>query len=204
MDNKDETQESLPVEENFENSQDPKEKETIDPEVLKKENKELKDQLMRSLADYQNLSKRVQKERREWILYGAEPALKAVAPAFENFYYALGSEEKSLNLLENSDSEQPKSLIEEKKRALRLFQSIYQNFFNCLTQLGFSEIKPKLGGEFDPSLHEAITSVESEYPPGKICQVYRPGMLLNKRVIKPAQVTLSKDQENEKACQTNN
>ena len=154
-------------------------------EALKKENKELKEQLVRSLADYQNLTKRVQRERKELSLYAAEPVVRSIAPTLENFYYALSSAEKILS--------------EQKAEVLNSFQVIYHSFFKSLEQIGILEIKPSPGEEFDPNLHEAIASVKSEqeYPANSIEQVLRPGILLHKKVIKLAQVTVSKGSEKE-------
>jgi molecular chaperone GrpE len=69
---------------------------------------------------------------------------------------------------------------------------VRQQFLSTLESLGVTRIDP-LGQPFDPSLHEAVTSLAATdaAPAGTIAGVIRPGYLIGDEVLRPAQVAVA-------------
>jgi len=63
---------------------------------------------------------------------------------------------------------------------------------DALKKHGLERIVISVGALFDPALHEAIASAESESPPGTVVEEVERGYLLNGRVIRPARVKVAK------------
>lgn len=135
---------------------------------------QLEDQLRRSMADYQNLLRRTQQEREQMRLYAAEPALLALIPTLDNFYYAL----KSF------------SVMAETEQIINSVKMIWNGLLASLEGIGFKCIDP-VGQTFDPTSHEAVTQLPSDAPEGTIVEVFRPGYALRDKVLKPAQVAVA-------------
>ena|SRR3989338_8815249 len=63
---------------------------------------------------------------------------------------------------------------------------------DVLRKRGLERIMISVGQKFDPTLHEAISEVESDQPAGTIVEEVERGYLLNGRVIRPVRVKISK------------
>jgi len=63
---------------------------------------------------------------------------------------------------------------------------------DVLKKRGLLEIVVKTGDEFDPSNHESLGEIESEYAEGKIAEVVQRGYMLRDKVLRPVRVRLSK------------
>ena len=69
---------------------------------------------------------------------------------------------------------------------------IYRKLVSILESEGVVRMDPQ-GKEFDPNLHEAITSEENdEYESGQIIEVLQPGYMLGDRVLRPAMVRVAR------------
>ncbi|MDJ0625030.1 MAG: nucleotide exchange factor GrpE [Candidatus Caenarcaniphilales bacterium] len=144
-------------------------------EGLENKVKDLEGQLKRSIADYQNLLRRSQQEREQLRKYAVEPALMAIIPCLDNFYFAL----KSFN--EESSSEQ----------LLESLKMLWTSLLGSLSQIGVKTID-STGISFDPLTQEAVNQVpNNEVPEGTVVEVFRIGYKLNDRVIRPSQVSVS-------------
>lgn len=142
--------------------------EKIDPR-----HKELEDQLKRALADYQNLERRVEEERR--LLSTLSSAILI---------------EKFLPVLDNLESAQT-------HLADQGLEMVIKQFKDILASEGVSEIQAD-GQQFDPKLHEA-TEVQEGENDNMIVKVERKGYKLNDKVIRPAQVIVERKQVNHQA-----
>ena len=149
-------------------------KKTKQPTHQKQEKtQELENQLKRALADYQNLERRVEEERR--LLSSLSSAILI---------------EKFLPVLDNLESAQSHL----KDQGLDL---VIKQFEGILEQEGVTQIKA--GGEqFDPSLHEAVEVTEGENN-GRIVKVIAKGYKLNDKVLKPAKVVVERTQSEKPA-----
>lgn len=149
-------------------------------EIIKKleeENKDLQDKFTRALADYQNLQKRVQAERADMAKFGSQRLIEALIPTLDNFSYAWKAD--------NTEEKDYKKFHES-------IQLIYKNLIQSLEAQGIKVIAPNKGDEVNVQEHEAIMELESEIENGKIAEILSPGYKLHDRVIKVAQVAVSK------------
>lgn len=63
---------------------------------------------------------------------------------------------------------------------------------DVLKKKGLERVMVSVGREFDPALHEAIASVDSELPSGTIVDEVERGYLLHGKLLRPARVVVSK------------
>ncbi len=128
----------------------------------------IKNQLKRALADYSNLQKRFEEEKKYIIKYAnANLLLKLVS--------VLDSLEEAKKHLQNEG----------------LDLSI-KKYKETLHTEGINEIDSE-GKKFDPNFHEAVEVVEGKED-GKIVEVLQKGYTLDDKVLRPAKVKVSKNQ----------
>ena len=132
---------------------------------LKKNLEELENQLKRSLADYQNLEKRVEENRVEWIKMANKQLLLRLLPGID-----------ALILAEKHTKDEGITLSIKK-------------ILDILEDEGVKKIETK-GLDFDPKLMECVCAVEGEE--GKVIEELKPGYLLHENLLRAAQVTVGK------------
>ncbi len=133
---------------------------------------QLEEQVKRALADYQNLERRIEEERK--ILSQLSCAILI---------------EKFLPILDNLENAQ-KHLNDQG------LEMVIRQFKDVLSQEGVEEI-PTEGSHFDPKFHEAIEVTEGPNE-GRIVKVARKGYKINNKVIRPAQVTVARQKAERK------
>ena len=146
-----------------------------------------KNEYYRAYADMQNLRKNVEKDHREALKYRAEGFIDNLLPVLDGFHLALNAEVKS----------------EEMKNFLVGFQFIYRNLVNVLEQEGVSEVSPKVGDKFDPTVMPALETVYDEGEPNRVLKVNLQGYKLHEHLIRPAIVVVSTDQKDENKDENN-
>ncbi|MDD4154632.1 MAG: nucleotide exchange factor GrpE [Bacilli bacterium] len=135
-----------------------------------------KNEYFRAYADTQNLRKSVERELSEGLKYRAEGFVGDLLPVLDGFYFALAMEPANPEL----------------KNYLIGFQYIYQNILSVLEKEGVKEIAPKEGEAFDVKTMHAVEAQETEGPPNKIVKVLNKGYKLKDRLVRPANVIVSK------------
>ena len=151
-----------------------------DTEKLKAEREEYLAGWQRALADLQNFKKQVEKEKEFIIKLSNVSLLADILPIYNSLKKAAGS--------------LPGDLKENSWAAGIL--AIKKQFDDLLQSQKISEIKTA-GEKFDPNFHEAITNEESELPENEIIEEIEPGYLLEKKVLIPAKVRVSKGKRSE-------
>ena len=137
---------------------------------------QLKDQLLRLQADFENFRKRVQRDRVESQQQAAAQLIGALLPALDHF---------QLGLKNAQIHAQDASIVTG-------FQMIYTQLLEAFTQAGLTPL-PVEGQPFDPNLHEAVTSLASEeHPEGTVITELRRGYMLGGKLLRPAQVIVSR------------
>lgn len=133
------------------------------------------------LADTQNLRKSLEKDHQEALRYRSEGFLENLLPALDSFYIALEATPQNA----------------EAKNYQQGFSYIYNQLQGALLDEGVSEIVPKVGDHFDPSLMHAVDTKDGPED-GLVVQVYSKGYKLHERLIRPVMVAVSKktDQKN--------
>ena len=144
--------------------------------ALTAERDKLKDQLLRTLADFDNYRKRSRRDEQESARRGREDLLRELLPVFDNL------ERASLYAKTGGDA---KAIADGVGMVLRLFE-------DTLTRVGGKRLK-SVGQPFDPNVHEAIQQVDSaEHAAGLVAQELVAGYQLGERLLRPAMVAVSK------------
>lgn len=134
------------------------------------------DLYLRSQAEMENMKKRFRREKEDWFKYSNETLIKEILPIMDNLERAVSHS--------TSETALP-SLKEGIELTLRSLKS-------ALSKSGIEEVKAE-GELFDPGLHEAVFQIDDDHAEsGKVVKEIQKGYLLNKRLIRPAMVTVSK------------
>ena len=155
------------------------EAEEVDPiEALKNEVTDLKDRLMRSLADQENLRKRGERDRRDAETYGGQKLAKDLLSVSDNM-------KRALETVNDEQREANKALIE----GIELTQ---RELLSAFAKHKIVPVSPEIGQKFDPNMHQAM--FEAPFPDvkaGHILQVMAEGYMIGDRLLRPAQVGVS-------------
>jgi molecular chaperone GrpE len=151
--------------------------------VLELEQKivDLKDQLMRSLADGENLRKRTQKDIEHAKKYSHISFIKELVSSVDNLQRAL-----------QSIPEDTSSLPEPIKNLIIGLEIVEKEVISTLEKHNVKQINP-LGEKFDYNFHQAMFEVvTNESDPGTVVEVSQKGYLLYDRLVRPAMVGIAK------------
>ena len=175
----------------------PKDKEEIKEKKSKEEKKikELEEQLekakadvdhwknefYRAYADTKNLRNNLEKEHSDIIKYRAMGFIEDLLPVLDSFHMALANEPSSQEL----------------KNYLVGFQFVYRNLVNVLENEGVKEISPNIGDKFSDKTMNAVDVTEQEGEENLVTRVYAKGYELHGRLIRPANVSVSKNKKSE-------
>lgn len=150
--------------------------EAKDTEALELKIKELQDQYLRTHADFENVKKRLEKEKAQALEYANQNILKDILPVADTLEKAL----QSAKTLENGE------------KIAEGIELTLSNFHKILGKYGVELIG--LDSGFDPNLHDAIMQVKNpEKEDGQIEQVLQQGYKYKERVLRPAMVSLVKN-----------
>lgn len=142
----------------------------------KEPSKQLKDQLLRLAADFENYKKNQEKHRGELMTMANHALILKIAPVLDNFRRAF----KQL----------PKDL--EQNEWVVGFKQIEKQLEEILREEGVEKI-PAEGAQFDPALHEALTHEDHpKLPAGQIIEELESGYKMGEKILKPAKVRVSR------------
>jgi len=153
-----------------------------DPEVraaeleeLKRQLSEKQDRLLRALAEVDNVKRRTQRERDEYVRYANESLIRELLPVIDNFDRALEAARAT----------------GEAAKVVEGVTLIQRELLKVLERAGVTRY-PALGERFDPNRHEATgRTVSASQPPDTVAVELAPGYMLNGRVLRPAQVVVA-------------
>jgi molecular chaperone GrpE len=160
--------------------------EVPDPAVvlqnLRLENAELKDKLLRTLAEMENLRRRTEREIAEAKTYGVASFARDMLTVADNLRRAL--QNVAAGAREKADDAW-KSLAEG-------IEVTERDFLSRLTKYGVRKLEP-LGAKFDPHLHEALFEMPDDTTPnGTVVHIIEDGYVIGDRVLRPAKVGVSR------------
>jgi molecular chaperone GrpE len=150
--------------------------EETDPlEAANEQISQLKDQLLRSIAEFDNYRKRTLKERAELILNGGEKVLTAILPVVDDMERAIenGAKTDDPNILRDG------------------MNLIYHKLMKVLEAQGVSTIDTE-DADFNTDIHEAVAMVPGmgDDKKGKVIDCLQKGYKLNDKVIRHAKVAV--------------
>jgi len=143
--------------------------------TLQKEKDELREQLLRKVADFENFRKRSIDEKKEIIDYANEKLLARFIEILDNI---------------NSATEAGKNTndIDSMNKGLEM---IFNKTRKMFEDAGVKKMDNLEGKQFDVNYHEALMMINSDLPEGTIVQVVQPGYLFNDKVLRFAKVVTS-------------
>ncbi len=145
---------------------------------------ELREQLMRALAETENIRKRAQRDVEEANKFAVSGFARHLVSVLENLQRASESIPQELSAA-NPDVKNLKDGVD---MTLRELLSVFEKF-------GITRIDP-LGKKFDHNYHQAMTQIEDNtVEPGTVLQVMQAGYLIHDRLLQPALVAVSKKGE---------
>lgn len=136
----------------------------------------LKDQLLRTAADFDNFRKRSRRDAEEAERRGREEAVREVLPIVDNLERAVSA----------SESAKDAAAVAEGVRM------VLKQFDDVASRLGLERIAA-VGQRFDPNIHDAVQQMETaEHPPGTIVAEVVPGYRLGDRLLRAALVVVAR------------
>ena len=154
---------------------------TTETEVLTESERailELKDQLLRALAENENTRKRGQKDKEDALKFGVSNMARDMIGVADNLRRAI-----------ENKSENPADFAEALFSGVDL---ILKDLEGILGRHGVQRIDAT-GQQFDPHFHQAVFELETdEHTPGTVVQVMQDGYKIQDRLLRPAMVSVAK------------
>ncbi|MEM9047686.1 MAG: nucleotide exchange factor GrpE [Pseudomonadota bacterium] len=149
----------------------------VDAEILSltTERDELRDRLLRALADAENTRKRAERDRKDAEAFGGAKLARDLLSVHDNLA-------RALDTVEETHREAMPAFIEGVELTLR-------ELLSAFAKHKIEEVKPELGDKFDPNMHQAM--FEAPVPgaePGSVIQVINEGFSISGRLLRAAQV----------------
>jgi molecular chaperone GrpE len=149
-------------------------------EKLSKKVKELEERYLRANADFENIKKRMEKEKNQAVSYAHEQFARDLLAVIDSL--ELGAD--SLKNKESIDEEMIKKMKEGIDLTIEQFKKVFEKH-------GI-ELIDTTGG-FNPHFHEAVMQIESEdHKEGEIVQLLQKGYKIKDRILRPAMVSIAK------------
>lgn len=154
--------------------------------ALQKENEELKDKVLRAVAEAENTRRRAMREKEDAQRYGAQKFGSDMVQVSDNLRRAIAALKPEDR---DASPETVKSLIDGVEATERQLLAAFERH-------GIKEITPKPGDKFDAHLHEAMFEVPgSGQPAGTVVHVIEAGYMIGDRLLRAARVGVAKAEE---------
>ena len=156
------------------NADDEPQQESDPLEEAQQQIAQLKDQLLRTAAEFENYKKRTIREKADLIWNGGSKTVVSILPVLDDFERALADE-----------SDDPAAIREGVKM-------IFNKFLKSLESLGVKKMEVK-DKDFDTDFHEAVAMVPGmgDDKKGKVIDCVQTGYTMNDKVIRHAKVAVA-------------
>ena len=154
--------------------------ETLEDKIasLEQQLKDSEDKYLRVHADFENIKKRLEREKYQAIDYASEKFAKDLLAPIDSLEMALQSANVDLAAAE---------LLGKLKEGIEL---TIKNFNTTFEKHNISKIETD--GEFDPNVHNAVMQVDSaDHESGQIVNELQKGYMLKDRLLRPAMVSIA-------------
>jgi molecular chaperone GrpE len=136
----------------------------------------MKEQWMRTAADFDNFRKRARRDVEESRRAGREDLLKDLLPVFDNLERAIQSAQRATEVKPVADG----------------LAMVVKQFVDVVGRAGITKVAT-VGKAFDPTVHEAIQQVETdEHAPGTVVSEVQPGYMQGERLVRAAMVVVAR------------
>ena len=144
-----------------------------------KERDELRDKLVRTIAEFENMRKRNLKEKEEMLTYANERLLFKMLEVLDDINAAVDAAQKTPDM----------------DALLKGLEMIAQKASKQFDDFGVKPMEVNQGDDFDVNLHDAMMHIPSDIPDGKVYQVLQPGYMMYDKVLRHARVITSAGKE---------
>ncbi len=163
------------------NNADPGAQLGVDLEALLQENADMRDRLLRTMADMENLRRRTEREKANTARYAISNFARDVLTVGDNL-------KRTIEHVPAEAAAQDPAL----KSFLDGVEITERELLNVLERHGVTRIDP-LGQRFDPNCHQAMYEVQNpEVPEGTVVDVMQAGYTIGDRCLRPALVAVAK------------
>lgn len=160
---------------------DPGAKLGADLDTLLAENAEMRDRLLRTMADMENLRRRTEREKADTARYAISNFARDVLTVGDNL-------KRTVDHVPAEAAAQDPAL----KSFLEGVELTERELLNVLERHGVTRIEP-LGQRFDPNCHQAMYEVpNADVPDGTVVDVMQAGYVIGDRCLRPALVAIAK------------
>ena len=160
---------------------DPGRKLGADLDALLVENAEMRDRLLRTMADMENLRRRTEREKTDTARYAISNFARDVLTVGDNL-------KRTVDHVPAGAAAQDPAL----KSFLEGVELTERELLNVLERHGVTRIEP-LGARFDPNCHQAMYEVPNpDVPEGTVIDVMQAGYVIGDRCLRPALVAIAK------------
>lgn len=144
--------------------------------ALQAENASLKDAVLRTMAEAQNVQRRIRQQADNERKFAVEPLARELIPVLDNLGRTLQAVESGASVTNLVDG----------------VKAIEKQLAKALESAGLKRVDA-VGKRFDPHIHEAIATLETpDHPDETVVNEIEPGYVLHERVIRPARVRVTK------------
>ena len=148
---------------------------------LEEKLKEAEDKYLRVHADFENIQKRLEKEKYNAIDYASEKFAKDLLAPIDSLEMALAAEEAASDMPADE-------LLAKLKEGVEL---TIRNFYSAFEKHDITTVETE--GDFDPNFHDAVMQLDSpDHEDGQIVQRLQKGYKLKERLLRPAMVSICK------------
>jgi molecular chaperone GrpE len=149
-----------------------------DPYQIMKERDDYRDRLLRSIAEFDNYRKRIERERRELAEFVSFEILHDLLPLVDDLERALAA----------APGEGSAQTIASYRTGVEL---IYKQLAELLRKRNVTAIEAK-GADFDPHVHQAVaTEASTTHRDNEVIEELRRGYRLGERLLRPAMVKVA-------------
>ena len=142
----------------------------------------LKDRLLRTLAEMENLRRRTEREVADARTYGVSNFARDILAVADNM-------ERAMKALDDELRDKAEAGV---KALLDGVELTERELIKVMEKHGVRRIEPQ-GQKFDPNLHQAMLEIpDPSVPAGTVVQIMQPGYTIGERVLRPAMVGISK------------
>lgn len=147
---------------------------------LEAEAAKARDDMLRALAEVENIRRRSEKQAADARLYAIDRFATDLLPVADTLARALAA----------ISPEQRSSADEASRNLFEGVEMTERTLLEAFSRHGLRRIGAK-GEKFDPNLHQAVAQIPSDSPAGTIAEVMQPGFVLAERTLRAAMVAVS-------------
>lgn len=149
--------------------------------ALEKERDALKDNLLRALAETDNVRKRANRQIEDARLYAVEKFARDLLNVSDNLTRAVDAVPADVRA----------AMSDGVKTALEGVDLTQKELVSVLSRHGVTAIDSSPGAAFDPNMHQAVTQIPSNQPAGSVAELYQSGWRIGDRTLRAALVAVS-------------